>query len=242
MEDDLCEQIMEEVDRDTTPPAEEEGKATVNLSTRDLRVRLLQTNIMRQNLEVSTKSAVKPRPRTAMLNWLTTNTTEKVEANIKGEGERKQCKLCRDSGFFSKRRIRIHIRQHLCLMYCKCGFHHPSRDVVYCHQRRLDRTEEHGGADGPVYSVDKDSYTDFCAHMEWKEPAPYGSLNGMLPTLDDGVQVRAVLAEPTVVRRPRIHSRVATKEMVDPPRPQTTEGEPMVLRRPGTTEGEPMVL
>jgi len=174
-----------------------------------------------------------------MLNWISSATADLVEENVLTDGELKRCKLCKVSAAYSKRRIRIHIRQHLVLMFCKCGFHHASRDSLYVHQRRTGRTEAHGGADGPVYAVDARSYGDFCAHMQWESPPAFESRNTLLPITNRDSRIRAVqvepflpgykiprlqqVAEPAPARRPPISKRVAHKDLMAPPLPPLLE-------------------
>jgi len=203
----------------------EEGDRMVDYVTprsplKELRVQLIDTSTKTAET-VQQEKKPKAKPRTAMLQWLTDSTLKAVEDNILGEEDARTCGLCADSATYSKRRIRIHLRQHLCLWYCQCGFHHPSRDSVYVHQKKHGRTDEHGGADGPVYAVDAASYSDFCDHLGWRTPPEFGHRNTTLLVTRPEQQIRAVYGahkpaaseEPTIVRQPRPATQALRKPL-----------------------------
>ena len=48
-----------------------------------------------------------------------------------------RCKVCQWSG--PKRRVQIHVKQHVVQMYCKCSHNRISRDMVYDHQVSMHR-------------------------------------------------------------------------------------------------------
>ena len=115
--------LMEEDDGASTtgsvegspPPASREEEERPPL--RELRVRLVQVTAPERVPNEPVKShTIKARPRTPMLNWVSAAVNEKVENHITGDAERRRCQLCKDATQFSRRRIRIHVRQHFCLM------------------------------------------------------------------------------------------------------------------------------
>jgi len=170
-----------------------------------------------------------------LLNWLTSSTQKLIDDSIEGEGEQRRCKLCKTAQTYSRRRVRIHVKQHLCLLYCQCGFHHTSRDAVYTHQKREGRTPDHGGKDGAIYSVDAASYAAFCEHMEWQEPPDFGNDIGLLKvTSESMLEVKAVKTAPVLPHK----FRVAQKEMKSPPRPEPTPVRRPTTRREGTDREE----
>ena len=92
---------------------------------------------------------------------------EEVEQAIQSEQE---CRLC--SFKTSKRRIRTHIRQHMCMHYCYCGYQHISRDQVAEHMR-LTR---HARSKCKIYMVSSDQYPEFREKMGWPNSATFGPL------------------------------------------------------------------
>ena len=46
------------------------------------------------------------------------------------------------------------------------------------HQRRNNRNSRHGGPDGKVYEVDRESYLSFCAAIGWDVPEPASLTSG----------------------------------------------------------------
>ena len=71
--------------------------------------------------------------------------------------------------------MRIHCTQHYCKHYCACQFCRSSRYTVYKHQLPKHMTEEHGGPEGLLYCVDRESYQAFCEAMGWQDPAEFGT-------------------------------------------------------------------
>ena len=54
---------------------------------------------------------------------------------------------------------------------CLCGYRNTLYDAVYQHQ-------QHGGCKQDatkIYEVDRDSYSDFLRHVEWRLTQPFGN-------------------------------------------------------------------
>ena len=110
----------------------------------------------------------KPRVAASHLKWLSEASLKSIEQGIEGTA----CKLC---GYrTSRRRIRMHTRQHFVRMFCPCTYQNASRDSAYDHQIAHQRTEEHGGHEGRIYMVDEENYPAFCTFMKWQAPPPFG--------------------------------------------------------------------
>ena len=45
-----------------------------------------------------------------------------------------------------------------------------NRDAIYDHHVSKNKSEDHGGADRQIYSVDEGSYSAFCTVIEWEDP------------------------------------------------------------------------
>ena len=123
--------------------------------------------------------------------WLTEDTRYKVAEAISGR-YRDTCKYCDLRA--PTRRLRVHVRQHFIRCFCPCGFNRVSRHSVGDHQRRNGRSSLHGGTDGKIYEVDKESYPAFCTAIDWEDPEPFQEC---VPNL----QPKDQPAEPRVKRR-----------------------------------------
>ena len=122
--------------------------------------------------EVASKKArlnlqVKRIPTT---EWVSRSSKEKVEqAVVDGQS----CRLCEYNT--SKRRIRIHIRQHYFMHFCQCGFQHISRDQVADHQRTTRRSG-HSRDVCQVFMVEKDQFPLLSQEMGWPKDQRFGPL------------------------------------------------------------------
>ena len=68
----------------------------------ELRVQLVS---LKETKRRPAMEKAKPRPRTKMLNWLTSSTLQMVEDSVLGEADERQCGLRKESSTYSKRRV-----------------------------------------------------------------------------------------------------------------------------------------
>ena len=141
--------------------------------------------------------------------WMTREMKEKVEAAVKGE---RQCRLCDYKT--SKRRIRIHIRQHYCMHFCQCGYKNISRDQVAEHQK-YTRQPGHTREVCRVFMVEKDQFPSFRKYMKWPEDMSFGTLLPVTPsamTKIDVVEDKPENQGP-VETAPRVNSQSSNKKV-----------------------------
>ena len=120
--------------------------------------------------------SVPTRKRIPTTEWVSRRTKDEVERAVRdGQG----CKLCDFTT--SRRRIRIHIRQHFCLHYCHCGFQHVSRDQVAEHQRQTRRSD-HARSRCQIHMVAEEQFSAFKKEMGWPAKRTFGPL---LPTVEN---------------------------------------------------------
>ena len=137
------------------------------------RLRLELTKVDTTQPTSATKPTVKrTEPATTSrriptVEWVSRATKEQSVKN--GQA----CRLCQFET--SKRRIRIHVRQHFCMHFCQCGFRHLSRDQVADHQRTT-RRPGHARESCTVYMVAEDQYAAFSREMGWPQESNFGPL------------------------------------------------------------------
>ena len=120
--------------------------------------------------------SVPARKRIPTTEWVSRRTKDAIEKAVHdGQG----CKLCNFTT--SRRRIRIHVRQHFCLHYCHCGFQHVSRDQVAEHQRQIRRSD-HARSRCQIHMVDEGQFSAFKKEMGWPAKRTFGPL---LPTVEN---------------------------------------------------------
>ena len=111
----------------------------------------------------------KPRVAASHLKWLSEASLKSIEQGIEGT----TCKLC--SFQTSRRRIRMHTRQHYIVrMFCPCTYQNASRDSTYDHQIAHQRIRGTRRTEGRIYMVDEENYPAFCTFMKWQAPPPFG--------------------------------------------------------------------
>ena len=140
---------------------------------------------------------------------MTRETKERVEAAVK---EEKQCRLC--NYVTSKRRIRIHNRQHSCMHFCHCGYKNISRDQVAEHQKYTQQPG-HAREICRVYTVEEDQFPFFRKFMEWPGDTPLGALLPGAPRImakKDMVEKESE-NKGQVETAPRINSWPSTKKV-----------------------------
>ena len=114
--------------------------------------------------------SVTARKKIPTIEWVWRRTKDEVERAVcDGQG----CKLCDFTT--SRRRIRIHIRQHFCLHYCHCGFQHVSRDQVAEHQRQTRRSN-HASSRCQIHMVSEKQFSTFRKEMGWPANRTFGPL------------------------------------------------------------------
>ena len=108
--------------------------------------------------------------RIPTVEWVTRQTKDLVErAVVNG----RTCGLCQYET--SKRRIRIHIRQHYVMHFCQCGYQNVSRDQVAEHQKTTKRAG-HTRANCSVYMVSESQFPAFKKFMKWPSSKSFGQL------------------------------------------------------------------
>ena len=147
---------------------------------KEKRLRLELNRIEPADYQAPVKSAetvtgsVPARKRIPTTEWVSRRTKDAIERAVHdGQG----CKLCNFTT--SRRRIRIHVRQHFCLHYCHCGFQHISRDQVAEHQRQIRRSD-HARSKCQIHMVDEGQFSIFRKEMGWPAKRTFGPL---LPTV-----------------------------------------------------------
>lgn len=94
----------------------------------------------------------------ATVLWQTKQTLNRIEENIKYNGEEGICGYC---GFrTSKRRVRIHVRQYYCLYFCTCQYWNSSQDRVYTSIQSERQNDNHNQNKFTVYMVNLQNYDD----------------------------------------------------------------------------------
>ena len=111
-----------------------------------------------------------PRKRIPTIEWMSREMKKEVEKAVQNGQE---CRLC--SFKTRKRRIRIHIRQHMCMHYCHCGYQHISRDQIAEHQR-LTRHPGHARSRCRIYMVAIDQFPEFREKTGWPDSTTFGPL------------------------------------------------------------------
>ena len=76
-----------------------------------------------------------------------------------------RCKYCGYTA--TKKRVRVHVRQHFARYYCRCGMNRTSRDTVVEHVKRNRGQESHSSK---VHEVDRPTYPVFARSMGWTNP------------------------------------------------------------------------
>ena len=83
-----------------------------------------------------------------------------------------------------KKRVHIHVKQHVIQMFCPCGYSNVSRDSVYDHQasHHAEGHPGHGPRAGYKFQVDLASYCNWTQRMGWqnlpKFPDPHPTRKG----------------------------------------------------------------
>lgn len=103
--------------------------------------------------------------------WMDPATMAQIDADLLVQGQEGTCRRCGLTG--TRRRMRIHVRQHHCRFYCACQFTSISRDQAYEHVRRGRRQGNHALTEDSLYMVDRQSYAGFTRHLGWTEPPPF---------------------------------------------------------------------
>ena len=155
------------------------------------------------------------------------------------------CKICRWSA--AKRRVQIHIKQHIVQMYCPCGYNKVSRDAVYDHQasHQAEGHTGHGPRAGYIFQVDLASYHYWSTKvMGWTNPPsfpdPHPTLRG-----DDDKPPKGVFTARMARRRQKREERQGKRESKRRPsvpevrRVQAPTGPKAQTSKPPSTSPEP---
>ena len=118
--------------------------------------------------------------------WTTLMTSEALQRNtIKTGAETGKCGLCDFKG--SLKRTRIHVKQHYVRYFCSCLYTSSSRETVRQHRTNHAKKGNHHS----LYSVDSDSFRDFCKATGWTNPPTFtpcqpvkGQKENALPSAD----------------------------------------------------------
>jgi hypothetical protein len=99
--------------------------------------------------------------RTPNTAWVSAETIEKVKKAVGSDERGSFCTICSWRG--SRKRTRVHTKQHFTVYMCTCGVAKVSRDSVYDHQISKLRRQEpgHGPKPGHIFEVDRETYTKF---------------------------------------------------------------------------------
>ena len=132
----------------------------------------------REQLETARQRQATQNIVTDQLIYVTDRTKQWVRDNISPNGPDKcRCKICRwDGKNGQKKRVQIHIKQHVVHMYCPCGFSKVSRDTVYDHQasHHTENHSGHGPKAGYIYQVDHASYHRWAQQViGWSNPPSF---------------------------------------------------------------------
>ena len=140
-----------------------------------------------------------PRKRIATTEWVSRDMKDEVEKAVRNKQE---CRLCDFQT--CKRHIWIHIRQHLCMHYCHCGYRHVSRDQVVEHQR-LTRRPGHARSKCQIHMVSSEQYPAFRKAMGW---ATNKTFRPLLPTTKSQSPVAVTSRPSTSSEMPREKPKV----------------------------------
>jgi len=146
----------------------EDGEIPPETCTKELRVVL-------PRMSEQTSPPTNDIPR----QWVTAENQSRILDNTKKRstpgplGEAYECALCNFYG--SKKRVRVHVKQHFYLYFCACGRMGHSRDGIYEHQRLcLEKGRiGHGSSPGDIYEVDLDNYPSFIQALGLKALMPH---------------------------------------------------------------------
>ena len=128
--------------------------------------------------------------------WVSRETKDEVERAVQ-DGQ--ACHLCEFGT--SKRRIRIHVRQHFCVHYCHCGYAHVSRDQVADHQKTT-RKAGHSRSRCQIFMVSGDQFPTFRDAMKWSANVTFGPLLPVTRKINRVVVTPRPSVNPPVDRRP----------------------------------------
>ena len=109
-----------------------------------------------------------PQKRIPTIEWMSREMKDEVEKAVQNGQE---CRLCNFQT--SRRRIRIRVRQHMCMHYCHCGYQHVSRDQIAEHQK-LTRCHGHARSSCKIYMVSSDQFPAFRKIMGWSASTTFG--------------------------------------------------------------------
>ena len=161
---------------DTGPLAEVMPKAVATISPirttqgKRLKMELNRAENPEKQLTERGPKQLSKKSRIPTIEWMTERTKRLVDDAIV---EEQNCALC---GFkTSKRRIRIHVRQHFCMHFCHCGYQHVSRDQVAEHQK-VNAQDDHRRELCSVYMVAEENFSDFLEYMQWPADMTFGPL------------------------------------------------------------------
>ena len=129
-----------------------------------LRVELTRLDVVSDNTEADTTKIPRKVQRIPTVEWVSRKTKDLVEKAVTNGNA---CKLCPYKT--SKRRIRIHVRQH----FCHCGYWPTSRDQVAEHQKTTRRAG-HSRVQCRVYMVAEEEFPAFRQHMQWPSNKSFG--------------------------------------------------------------------
>jgi hypothetical protein len=94
--------------------------------------------------------------------WITETTNNLISQTLAlKEDGMAECRTCAFTG--TKKRTRIHIKQHYVWQFCRCKFYHISRDAVRNHQQQCDNP-------GGPFEVDQETFPAFLEAMNWTDP------------------------------------------------------------------------
>ena len=182
----------------------------------------------------SGQSTPAPRTGTEQLIFVTDRTKnwlrEKIGPCI--NSEKWKCLVCHWEA--AKKRVQIHVKQHMVQMYCPCGFSRVSRDAVYDHQAShlAEGHQGHGPRAGYIFQVDHASYHQWTQMMGWEDPPnfpdPHPTLRG-----DDTPPTKGAFTERMARRRQKREERQERNK--NRRRPPSTE----VRRIQGPTDSNP---
>ena len=175
--------------------------------------------------------SVPTRKRIPTTEWVSRRTKDAVERAVPdGQG----CKLCDFTT--SRRRIRIHIRQHFCLHYCHCGFQHVSRDQVAEHQRQTSRSD-HARSRCQIHMVSEEQFSTFRKEMGWPAKRTFGLL---LRTAENRHQAAVSPSTSSVSIRDKCAKTLAPGYRI--PRRSQVDSAPETASRPTEPPASPPVI
>ena len=91
--------------------------------------------------------------------------------------DRDKRQVCNLPIYYEQKKLHILFRQHLAKHFCLCKYSSASYDSIYHHQRYehcIDTTNN-------IYKVDKNRYSRFLRHMQWKTVSAFDQC---VPTLN----------------------------------------------------------